>query len=108
MARILQDGRAHKIRDIAIDERTSVLLDPDGKASVVGAGHGYFIESTKAPEVCKVSAPLTFRDISVHSLAAGQRFDVGKWTTNEGTAYTLSVEEGVIKSSLPDGQIYTK
>lgn len=108
MARILQDGRARKIRDIAVDERTAVLLDPDGNASVVGAGHAYFMESTKGPEVCKAATPLTFRGILVHSLAAGQRFDVAHWATSEGTAYTLSVEEGVIKSSLADGAIYTK
>jgi cyanophycinase len=45
MARILQDGRATQIRNIAVDERTSVLLDPDGNATGVGAGHAYFLRS---------------------------------------------------------------
>jgi cyanophycinase len=108
MARILQDGRAKEIRDIAVDERTSVLLDPDGQATVVGAGHAYFLQSNEAPEVCKPGTPLTFRGIAAHSLAAGQRFDVAHWSTSEGTSYTLSVESGVIKSTLPDGAIYSK
>jgi len=107
MARILQDGRAG-IRDIAIDERTSALLDPDGQALVVGAGHAYFMAATHAPEVCKAGTPLTFRGISVRSLAAGQRFDIAHWAGTEGTPYTLSAEGGVVKSSLPDGSIYTK
>ncbi len=108
MARILQDGRARKVRDIAVDERTSVLLDPDGQAVVVGAGHAYFMDATHGPELCKASTPLTFRGIAVRSLTAGQRFDVGRWSSNEGTAYTLSVEDGVIKSSLADGGTYAK
>ncbi|HST09945.1 MAG TPA: cyanophycinase [Terriglobales bacterium] len=108
MARILQDGRAREVRDIAVDERTSVLLDPDGGSIVVGAGHAYFMASTKAPNVCKAGAPLTFRGIAVRSLAAGEHFDVAHWGSTEGTSYTLSVEGGVVKSSLPDGAIYTK
>jgi cyanophycinase len=106
MARILQDGRAPEIRDIAVDERTSVLLSPDGKAEVVGAGHAYFLQSTQAPETCKPGVPLTFRGVGVHALAAGQHFDVAHWTTSEGTAYQLSVESGVIHSTQPGGGVY--
>jgi cyanophycinase len=108
MARILQGGRAKQIRDIAVDERTSVLLDPDGRTTVVGAGHAYFLQSTQAPEVCKPDTPLTLRGIAVHSLAAGEHFDVAHWSTTEGTSYTLSVESGVIKSTLAGGAIYTQ
>jgi cyanophycinase len=108
MARILQDGRAQDVRDIAVDERTSVLLDPDGQAVVVGAGHAYFLRSTQRPEVCKAGVPLTFRGIAARSLRAGQHFDVGRWSSSEGTAYTLAVEGGVVRSTLPGGSAYTK
>ncbi len=108
MARILQDGRAQEVRDIAVDERTSVLLEPDGQAVVVGAGHAYFLQSTQRPEVCKAGTPLTFRSIAARSLGAGQHFDVGRWSSSEGTAYTLVVEGGVVRSTLPDGSAYTK
>jgi cyanophycinase len=106
MARILHDGRAKQIRDIAIDERTAVLLDPDGQAIVVGAGHAYFLSSTLPPEVCQPETPLTFRGISVRSLRAGEHFDVKQWSSAGGNAYTLSVESGVIKSTLPGGSPY--
>ena len=56
-----------QIGDIAVDERTAVLLDPDGQAVVVGAGHAYFMESTQAPEVCKAATPLTFHGIAMRS-----------------------------------------
>jgi len=107
MARILQDGRAKEIRDVAIDERTAVLLDADGQATVVGAGHAYFLQSTRAPEVCKPDTPLTFRGVTVHSLKAGEHFNVKLWSTPDGTPYTLSVESGVVKSTLPGGTVYT-
>ncbi len=91
MARILQDSRAKQIRDLAIDERTAVLLDPDGQSTVVGAGHAYFLNSTQPPEVCKRDTPLTFRGITVHSLRAGEHFDVKGWSTSDGTSYNLAV-----------------
>jgi cyanophycinase-like exopeptidase len=108
MARILQDGRTGEIRDIAVDERTSVLLAPDGQAMVVGAGHAYFLQSMQRPEVCRAGAPLTFRGITARSLTAGEHFDVGRWSSSDGTVYTLAVEKGVVRSSLPDGGAYTK
>jgi cyanophycinase len=108
MARILQDGQAREIRDIAVDERTSVLLEPDGRATVVGAGHAYFLQSTQWPEVCKADTPLTFHGVAARSLSAGQHFDVGRWSSSEGTSYTLAVERGVVRSTLPDGSPYTK
>jgi cyanophycinase len=107
MARILQDGRAPHIRDIAVDERTSVLLDTDGTATVTGAGSAYFLQAIRNPEICKIDTPLTFHGVVVRSLRAGERFDVTHWTTHDGVSYTLSVESGIIHSTLPDGAIYT-
>jgi len=108
MSRILQDGGAQEVRDIAVDERTSVLLDPDGQAVVVGAGHAYFLQSTQRPEICKAGVLLTFRGIAARSLAAGEHFDVVRWSSSEGTAYTLGVEKGVVRSSLAEGGAYVK
>jgi cyanophycinase len=108
MARILQDGRATQIRNIAVDERTSVLLDPDGNATVAGAGHAYFLRSTAPPEVCRPNTPLTFRNIEVHALHAHEHFDVKNWTTTQGVSYSLSVVNGAVTSSQPEGDIYVK
>jgi len=106
MARILTGGQASEIREIAVDERTSVLLDPQGEATVVGAGEAYFMRAHERPQVCKEGIPLTFRGIEVQTLRDGQRFSVAKWFSGEGVGYTLSVEAGAIQSSLPDGAIY--
>ena len=108
MARILQDGMARHIRDIAVDQRTAVLLEPDGMATVVGAGSAYFLQATQAPETCKANTPLTFRRVAVQSLRADERFNVLQWSSSEGVSYTLSVESGAIHSTLPNGAAYTR
>jgi cyanophycinase-like exopeptidase len=107
MARILRDSRAHQIRDIAVDQRTAVLLEPDGLATVVGAGAAYFLASTQPPETCKANIPLTFRGVTVRSLRANEQFNVLQWSSSTGVSYTLSVEAGTIHSTLPSGSAYT-
>ena len=107
MARILQDGKARHIRDIAVDQGAGVLLEPDGTATVVGNGSAYFLQATQNPDVCKANTPLTFRGIAVRSLRADERFNVRQWLGHEGVSYTLSVEAGTIHSTLPDGALYT-
>src|ERR1700733_13718765 len=107
MARILQDGKAHRIRDIAVDQRTAVLLEPDGIATVVGAGAAYFLAATQPPETCKANTPLTFRGVTVRSLHANEQFNVLQWSSSAGVSYTLSVESGTIHSTLPSGSAYT-
>jgi cyanophycinase len=107
MARILQDGMARHVRDIAVDERTAVLLEPGGMATVVGAGSAYFLQAPQNPETCKANTPLTFRGVTVRSLRADERFNVPQWSSSEGASYTLSVESGAIHSTLPDGAAYT-
>lgn len=108
MARILQDGKARKIRDIGVDQGAGVLLDPDGNATVVGDGSAYFLEATHKPEICQAHTPLTFRGIAVRSLRPGERFHVRQWSSKQGVAYILSVESGVVHSTLPGGAVYTK
>jgi cyanophycinase len=107
MARILQDGRAHQVRNIAVDERTAVLLEPGGMATVVGAGFAYFLQATHKPETCTANSVLTFRGVNVRSLRAGERFNVLQWSSSEGVSYTLSVESGAIHSTLPGDAVYT-
>src|SRR5437016_7524372 len=54
LARIAQDGWAQNPREIAVDEKSAVLVEPDGKATVIGTGKGaYFIQVKNPPEVCR-------------------------------------------------------
>jgi cyanophycinase len=106
LARIVQDGWSNAPREIAIDEKSALLVEPDGKATVVGSGKGaYFLRLTLRPDVCKTGQPLTFRSVSVNHIPAGGHFDLSLWTGG-GTAYSLSVEKGKIESTQADHAIY--
>jgi cyanophycinase len=107
LARIVKDGWSSSPRDVAIDEKSAVLVEADGKARVVGKGKGaYFLRPTQAPEVCEKGVALTFRNISVYRVRAGGRFDLTSWTGEGGMAYSLSVERGKIESTQAGKKIY--
>jgi cyanophycinase len=107
LARIMQDGWSNSPREIAIDEKSAVLVEADGKAKVVGTGKGaYFLRPTNAPELCKKDEPLTFRNIEVTRVQSGGDFDLDKWTSETGTSYTLSVVAGKIESTQPNHSTY--
>jgi cyanophycinase len=100
LARIMKDGWSAAPREVAIDEKSAVLVEADGKAVVVGTGKGaYFLKPTQGPEVCEKGVALTFRGIGVYRVAAGGHFDLESWTGDGGTAYSLSVERGKIAST---------
>jgi cyanophycinase len=105
LSRIVQDGWDVYPREIAVDEKTAVLLEPNGEASVVGLSVVYFMRVTKAPATCRPKTPLTLRDVSVVRVPAGGNFNVAMWT-GRGEAYSLSVEKGVVTSTQPSGGIY--
>ena len=107
LARLIKDGWSASPREVAIDEKSAVLVEADGKATVVGTGKGaYFMRPTQAPESCEKSVPLTFRGISVYRVKAGGHFDFTPWTGDGGTAYSLSVEHGKIESTQAGKSLY--
>jgi len=107
LARISNDGGPAAPFGIGIDEKTAVLMEPDGTAWVTGRGAVYFLHPPGPPEQCKPNQPLTYRDIAVYRLKAGPgRFNVASWTGSGGTAYLLSAENGVLKSTQEHSQVY--
>ena len=107
LARIMQDGWSTSPREVAIDEKSAVLLEPDGKGAIVGSGKGaYFLRPTRKPEVCKKGQPLTFRKVAVYRAPTGAHFDLVHWKGAGGTAYFLSVVNGKIQSTQGDGSVY--
>ncbi len=107
LARIMQDGMSKNPREVAIDEKSTVLVEADGKGTVIGSGKGaYFLRPTHAPEVCKKNVPLEFHDVSVYHVTTGGHFDLTSWTGDGGKSYSLSVEKGVVHSTEPGNAIY--
>jgi cyanophycinase len=107
LARLMKDGWSQSPREVAIDEKSAVLVEADGKATVVGSGKGaYFIKPSGAPEACEKDVALTFRRIDVYRVPTGGHFDLTSWKGEGGIEYSLSVENGKIMSTQKDGAIY--
>ena len=83
------------------------LVEPDGKATVIGTGKGaYFIQVKSPPEVCQPNKTLTFRSLATYHGPTGAHFDLTTWTGTGGEEYVLSVENGVVHSSRSDQSVY--
>lgn len=107
LARIMKDGWSTSPREVAIDQKSAVLVEADGRATVVGSGKGaYFLRPAEAPKVCKKDVPLTFGNVTVYRVGKGGHFDFDSWKGDGGTAYSLSVDTGRILSTQPGGSIY--
>ena len=107
LSRLVQDGWSKAPREVAIDEKSAVLVEPDGKGTVIGSGKGvYFLQVTAAPQVCKPNVPLTIRNISAYRAPAGAHFEFKTWTGDGGKAYSITVENGGVRTSLEDNVIY--
>jgi cyanophycinase len=107
LARIVQDGWSKTPREIAIDERSALLVEADGRARVVGTGLGvYFLQVTEPPEICKPGQPLTFRNLAAYHGPTGATFDIRGWGGEGGEAYSISVEAGQVHTSRAANALY--
>jgi len=106
LCRIHANGWSAKPRAIAVSEETALLIDARGVGKVVGNNGAYFIEAPGAPEICSPGLPLTYRNVAVRRVGAGESFNVADWRGNAGTTYTVTAEAGVLSSSQPGGSVY--
>ena len=102
-----------KIRGIGVEERAAILLEPDGKATVIGHGSAYFIDSCDASGlmlggrfgVMASHKPLTFGPFDVQRVGPKHTFELKAWH-GDAIRYTLTVEQGTVTSTQPGGGIY--
>ncbi len=107
LARIAADGWAKMPREIAIDERSALLVEVSGRAKVVGTGLGvYFLQVTEAPAVCKPGQALTLRNVAAYHAPTGAMFDVRAWSGDGGEAYSITVESGQVHTSRAGNAVY--
>jgi cyanophycinase len=105
LARLINDGwTSPGVRGIGIDERTAMLVLPDGSATMVGSGAAYMLQANSAATVIAPKTPITIHDVAVYKVPQGATFNVASWTGNGGLAYTLNVDAGTLTSS--NGNIY--
>src|SRR5438067_4168257 len=106
LCRIYTNGWSPAPRDIAIDEKTALLIDGTGNGTVVGSSTVYFMQAPGAPEVCQPKTPLTYQNISVFRIDSSGTFNLNHWTGKNGIAYTVSANAGVLSSTQPGGSPY--
>jgi cyanophycinase len=94
LARQIKDGRATSALGLAVNEETSVVVDRNGLATVMGAGPAYFILADHAPEVCQAGTPLTYSNFKIWKVPTGGTFDLR--TRPTAGFYLRSVSNGVI------------
>src|SRR5688572_8360546 len=105
LSRLQADGWSAAPRAIAADRETAVHIDPaTGTAEVFATDdhptpYAYFMSASAAPLQCKAGEPLTTGAIAVYRLGPGGRFDLSNWRGENGVAYELRVEAGVLNSS---------
>lgn len=106
MCRIYVNGWSSTPRDIAINEKTALLIDSKGSAHVVGSSTVYFMQAPGAPQVCQSDTPLTYDNIAVYRIDASGSFDLTRWVGKGGIGYTVSADVGVVSSTQAGGAIY--
>jgi cyanophycinase len=106
MCRVYTNGWSSAPRDIAIDEKTALLIAASGNATVVGSSTVYFMQAPGAPQVCQPSVPLTYQNIAVYRINASGSFNLSMWRGKGGVAYTVSANAGVLSSTQSNGSIY--
>jgi cyanophycinase-like exopeptidase len=106
LCRVHANGWSAQPRAIAVSEETALLIDARGVGKVVGSNSAYFVEAPGAPEVCSPGVPLTYRNVAVRRVGAGESFNVVDWRGSAGTEYTVTAEGGVLSSSQPGGSVY--
>eukprot|EP01065_Artemidia_motanka_P040254 TRINITY_DN5002_c0_g1_i1.p1 TRINITY_DN5002_c0_g1~~TRINITY_DN5002_c0_g1_i1.p1 ORF type:complete len:763 (+),score=242.75 TRINITY_DN5002_c0_g1_i1:51-2291(+) len=97
---------------IGVDERTALLISPDGSGRAVGSGTAY-IARGGSPEVVEAGRSLTYRDVAVTCLRAprGGRYDFGSWKgvgkAGDGFSdYTVSVVDGEARDGEGSSYLY--
>jgi cyanophycinase len=74
LARQTKDKKLRRILGVAVERETSLSVDSEGLAHVLGKGPAYFILADHVPEACAPGLPLTYRDYKVWKVASGGSF----------------------------------
>lgn len=97
LARQIKDGRTTSALGLAVNERTSVVVNRDGLARVMGDGPAYFVLADHAPESCVSGQPLTFSNFKLWKVNTNQTFNLRNRPTSG--FYNISVNNGQLSGN---------
>lgn len=107
LARLVEDRWSENPREIAVDEKSAVLVESDGRARVIGSGKGaYFIQVEKKSSSCRAGTPLSFHEYAVYHAPGKTQFHLKNWSGMGGSSYSLAVDQGVVRSTQTGGAVY--
>jgi cyanophycinase len=92
IARQIRDGEADSALGIALSEETSLIVDKNGLAKVMGKGPVYFVLGDHTPEVCEPQTPLTFSNYKIWKVRSDETFNLKNRPTTG--YYQVSVNQG--------------
>jgi cyanophycinase len=96
-ARQVQDGKAKSALGIGVSEATSVVVDRNGTAKVIGKGSAYFVLADHSPKVCEKGKPLSYTDFKIWKVNNGETFSLRNYP--QQGYYLRSVDRGRIDSN---------
>ncbi len=97
IARQIEDGKAMSVLGVAVNEKTSLVVDKNGLAQVMGNGPVYFVLGDHPPEVCNPGTPLTFSGFKIWKVQSGGVFDLKNRPVSG--YYLINVSNGQILSN---------
>ncbi|AFZ25044.1 cysnophycinase-like exopeptidase [Cylindrospermum stagnale PCC 7417] len=97
IARQIKDGVSKSALGIAVSESTSLVVDKNGLAKVIGKGAAYFVLGDHQPEVCEPRTPLTFSNYKIWRVKSGDTFNLRNRPISG--YYLRSVKKGRIDSN---------
>jgi cyanophycinase len=94
LARQIQDGVAGSALGLGINEATSVVVDSNGLATVIGEGPAYFVLADHAPDACAPKQALGYTGYKIWEIGPGGTFDLADRPT--GGYREVNVTDGVL------------
>jgi len=85
LARIVADGWSGAPLGLGIDERTALVVGPDGAGQVMGEGAVYLLTSNGTPTTCMAGVALEYGDLGVTELRDGDTLTLPGGTSPVGS-----------------------
>lgn len=96
VARVVADGWGEPVLGIGVDEKTALVVGPDGLGSVLGAGGVHLLRSAGAPQQCAPGLTLEYADLDHYTLTAGDSVQLPSGVPGGIAAEKLSASMGAL------------
>ena len=99
-ARTIADGWTTRPLALGVDEKTALVVEETGVATVLGTGSVYAVAPLTAPTRCTPGQSLAWSDVPLYKLGAGDKIALPSGVTAV-TPRTVSVIDGALVPAAP-------